>query len=545
MNRFILLCLTLAWLALAGCQSQESKRPPGDLLANQMTDTQPEPSATIVSQPTAVSPAPGFESTATRLPPSATPTPSPTASVTPRPVVRLSVPDRWQSDAAAAITELKESGSGWQWQLVPHGEPADINLQAGEEGIPAGHTPLALAVPWISEWTTVSLADAQNILANGHELVTIVDWVEIEPNQKPLIIDGLRPRDVGYPLQQPWSLVAQPSFEAATGELANLLSSKPATEPLIHLAAVGDVMLDRALGYAINQGYLDYPFSKVAPLLQTADFTIGNLECALGDTGLPESKSYTFQAPPAAAESLARAGFDLVSLANNHAMDYGPESLQQGIQLLAQQGIGVIGAGANAVEARKPYTTTIQGLRLAFLAYVHVPVEWRGFDTELWTATETEPGLAWAVPEQITADVQAASQQADLVIVVLHSGWEYVIEPSFAQVAAAYAAIDAGAALVIGHHAHILQGVQFHNGGVIVYGLGNFAFEIDEDPSTAILNVWLDRSGVRQLELVPAVIQFGGQPRLAESWEAQAILRPVYRQTFLMAASPPKPEPPQ
>ena len=83
--------------------------------------------------------------------------------------------------------------------------------------------------------------------------------------------------------------------------------------------------------------------------------------------------------------------------------------------------------------------------------------------------------------------------------------------------------------MVIGHHAHILQGVEFYNGGVIVYGLGNFAFTIDGDPQTAILRAWLDREGVRQIEFIPAIIQTGGQPRLATDWEAPDILQTIYR----------------
>ena len=134
----------------------------------------------------------------------------------------------------------------------------------------------------------------------------------------------------------------------------------------------------------------------------------------------------------------------------------------------------------------------------------------------------------------IRADVTAVRDQVDLVIVVLHSGYEYVEEPSEPQVAAAQAAIDAGARLVIGHHAHILQGIDFYNDGVIVYGLGNFAFEIDGAPETAVLNVWLDANGVRSLELIPAIIQEGGAPRLAESWEAAPILRQVYFLTRIL-----------
>jgi poly-gamma-glutamate synthesis protein (capsule biosynthesis protein) len=94
---------------------------------------------------------------------------------------------------------------------------------------------------------------------------------------------------------------------------------------------------------------------------------------------------------------------------------------------------------------------------------------------------------------------------------------------------AAEAAMAAGATLVIGHHAHILQGVAFKPQGAIVYGLGNFAFTIDGDPQTAILNVWLDRNGIRQIEFVPAIIQIGGQPRLATPEEAAAIRQQIYR----------------
>lgn len=150
------------------------------------------------------------------------------------------------------------------------------------------------------------------------------------------------------------------------------------------------------------------------------------------------------------------------------------------------------------------------------------------------TTTEITPGLAWGYPEVIAADVTAVRDAADLVIVVLHSGFEYIEEPSEPQVAAAQAAIDAGADLVIGHHAHILQGIEYYNDGVIVYGLGNFAFEIDGPPETAVLNVWLDANGVRSLELIPAITQEGGAPRLAESWEAAPILSKVYFLTRIL-----------
>jgi poly-gamma-glutamate capsule biosynthesis protein CapA/YwtB (metallophosphatase superfamily) len=318
-------------------------------------------------------------------------------------------------------------------------------------------------------------------------------------------------------------------FETAVSQLLPQLQTALAPAPVVHLAATGDIMLDRSMGHHLRQGKLDYPFYEVAHWFHAADLTIGNLESALGDIGEPEPKAYPFRAPPEAAESLARAGFDIVSLANNHGMDYGPEALLQGIDLLHAAGVVPIGAGVDETAAYAPHITSINGLSLAIFGYVNVPVEWRGFDTETWTAAADAPGLAWATVERIQSGVGAVRDDVDLIIVVLHSGYEYVDPPSPVQMELSRAAVDAGADLVIGHHAHILQGIEFYRDGVIVYGLGNFVFEIDGPPETAVLYAWLDANGVREIELLPAIIQFGGQPRPAASWEAGPILQRVYQ----------------
>jgi poly-gamma-glutamate synthesis protein (capsule biosynthesis protein) len=355
------------------------------------------------------------------------------------------------------------------------------------------------------------------------------------PDLKALRIDGRHPSDAGYPFQDNWSLVAAPGYETAVAELAPHLKAALAGEPVVHLAAVGDLMLDRSLGVALSNGKLDYPFAYVAALLKAADYTVGNLESAMGTVGEPAAKRYAFRAPPEAAEALSLAGFDLVTLANNHGADYGPDALLQALELLRAQHVATVGAGANDMAAHAAHVAEVNGLKLGFLGYVHVPVEAiTNFDVQSWTAQAGVPGLAWGDPERIRMDVAALRPQVDLVIVLLHSGYEYVEEPSEPQRLAAKAAIDAGADLVIGHHAHILQGIERYDRGVIVYGLGNFAFVIDGPPETAILNVWLDRDGVRQLELIPAIIQTGGQPRPAESWEAGPILQRVYQLTRLL-----------
>ncbi|MGW8319647.1 MAG: CapA family protein [Candidatus Promineifilaceae bacterium] len=476
-----------------------------------------------------------IENTPTAPPPTAPPS-LPTATPTQRPELIVGVPASWTWSANKAAQLLNETDAEWQWLVAESDDLAAIKLVPGSEGIPVGTRPLAFTVPFATDWEAISSAEAQQILDNGHNLVRVVDWADLSLGDKALRVDSLLPMDQAYPFQQPWSIVADPGYVAAAERFAAALQSVP-NEPLVHLAAVGDVMLDRALGAAIVNGSLDYPFAGVSDMLLAADVTVGNLESSLGDLGEPASKHYTFQAPPAAAQSLARAGFDIMSLANNHAMDFGSQALLQAIELLRAEGIAAIGAGSNAAAAHTPHIVESGGLRIAFLAYVNVPVEaTTAFDTQTWTAGRDTAGLAWGEPAVIAADVTAAKQHSDLVIVVLHSGLEYIEEPSPQQVEAAEAAIDAGASLVIGHHAHLLQGIDFYNGGAIVYGLGNFAFEIDGEPATAILNVWLDRDGVRQVELVPALIQFGGQPRLAESWEARPILQRVYFLTRILNA---------
>lgn len=488
--------------------------------------------------------------TDTLLPTSISPTAAPTVQIAPThtttpapaptsvPEARLFVPDFLAKNVLAAIAELESPAPSWRWQLVDSPEQADITLKPGAGGVAAGFRATALTVPFQTNWDDITAEDAASIINAGHESVVTMDWAVMPPERKALHVDGLLPDDQNYRLQQEWSLTAAEGFEMAASELAPHLRRTLPRDDVVQLAAVGDLMLDRAIGYALKNGDLAFPFGAVTEALASADITVGNLESALGDSGQPQNKRYTFRAPPVAADALALAGFDLLSLANNHALDYGPEALQQGMQLLRQQGVATVGAGADALAARAPVTFENNGLIIAFLSYVGVPVEYSGFDTRIWAATGDQPGLAWADPKNIQDDVAAASANADLVVVLLHSGYEYVQAPSPEQMAAAHAALAAGADLVLGHHAHVLQGIEFRGNSAIVYGLGNFAFEIDGDPSTLIVSVWLDSDGVRQIELVPAVIEAGGRPRLATPWEAAAIRQQVYGLSSLLGEVP-------
>lgn len=458
-----------------------------------------------------------------------TPVPDPTRL--PRTYV-LKVPSVWAEVGVQAIAQVNSLTDQRTWQLDV-GEPSRYDLDAGwadailvqdQEGIFAGQHAIALAVPFTSIWDGVTLQQAESILADGSEFIQVMDWAEMQPTLKSVLIEGLHPSETGYPLQQSWSLHATAEAEQAMGPLALALRAGIEHDPVIKLAAVGDLMLARTIGEVLERGNIAYPFEHIAGRLQEADVAIGNLESALGTGGRAEDKGYTFQAPPEAAAALSLAGFDVLSLANNHAMDYGPQLLVEAINTLADQGIAAIGAGGSDSAAYEAYILELNGLSVAFLAFVDVPQEFRGFDTRTWQASKTRPGIAWADPQRMQVEIERARQASDLVVVLLHSGFEYVPRPSPPQVNAARIAIEAGADLVLGHHAHLLQPVEFHSRGVIVYGLGNFVFEDAGPPESALVNVWLDDEGVRELQFIPVGLDSEGRPMPVEDDLALDIL---------------------
>ncbi len=539
MKQLTLLLLFSTFLLTNCAQSSTSSYPP---TANnsQPTSVQPQPtnpqSPISSPQPSPATPQP------TQLP-SPTPQPPILATLTPAPVaITVAVVPEWEPLLAEIITDLNTQ-SEIRWQLIVNDNPtanlaensAQIALSKDESGTLVYQEVTVISVPLTTDWEALTLAEAEEILRNGHSLAEVGLWQEMPAMHKSLRIDGYAPDDAAYPLQNRLTLTAVPNTETAVTILTAALEATLQPNPVFRLTSVGDIMLDRRLGQTIRNGNLAYPFANVTSYFNEADITIGNMESSLGTLGTPVEKSYPFQAPPEAAQALALAGIDVVTLANNHAMDYGAEALLDGIDLLKAANVTPIGGGENFAAAHTPYITDLNGLSLALFGYVNVPIEGvSNFDTQTWTATASEPGLAWGNPAEITADITAVNDQVDLIAVILHSGFEYTEEPGEAQVAAAKAAIDAGADLVIGHHAHILQGIEYYNGGVIVYGLGNFAFDIDGDPRTAILNVWLDKNGVRDLELIPAIIETGGQPRIADEGEAKTILQKVYFLTTLL-----------
>ena len=263
----------------------------------------------------------------------------------------------------------------------------------------------------------------------------------------------------------------------------------------------------------------DTLYCHVAPLLKNADITFGQVETVLIDQSIEDL--YPFVASqarmpcssdPEVAPGMKRNGFDIVSFASNHALDYGRVHFLNTIQYLRDAGLEVIGAGENEEDARKYSIIERDGTKIAFLGYCTI------LPQDYW-AQESRPGMnparghtyyeqiehdqpgtpcrihSWAHKEdkaRMLEDIKKAKRQADIVVVSMHWGIHFT-EAEIAEYQFEYAheAIDAGADLILGHHAHILKPIEVYKGKVIFYSLGNFAME---DPN----NMLRDKKTLRQ-----------------------------------------------
>ena len=205
-------------------------------------------------------------------------------------------------------------------------------------------------------------------------------------------------------------------------------------------------------------------------LLRDADVAMVNLECPVTDRGTKVEKPYNFRMRPSYVGAIKDAGIDIVNLANNHIFDYGEVGFFDTISILDSAGIMHVGAGRNKQAAHRPVVLVLQGRRFAFLGYYA--------GGEAPGATADSPGVARRAVQSIANDIQRAraDDSADVVIITLHWGEEKAEYPEPKYVRFGHAAIDAGADLIIGHHPHVLQGVERYKRGVIVYSLGNFIF---------------------------------------------------------------------
>ena len=247
----------------------------------------------------------------------------------------------------------------------------------------------------------------------------------------------------------------------------------------ITLLAVGDIAFSKRMEKCITKYGSDYFFKKIKLFLSSGDIIFGNLESPLTNSSIKNSSHYSklvddpllgrrvyLKASPLVIRSLKAANFNILSIANNHILDYGKKGLIDTINYLSKSRIQTVGAGLNLEFARKPTILKIKSKKVGFLAYSYT-----------YEATKNHHGCAPIWRFIIKQDIKSLKKMVDVVVVSFHYGKEFSTLPSFFQKSISHFAIDSGADIVLGHHPHVLQPIEFYKDKIIAYSLGNFLFD--------------------------------------------------------------------
>mgnify|MGYP000330100766 CR=1 FL=1 len=293
-----------------------------------------------------------------------------------------------------------------------------------------------------------------------------------------------------------------------------MVTSTQAARPPVRVVFGGDVMLGRTVAAWIRRFGPHYPLKGVARQLRDADLAVVNLECAITESlqrWKGEPKAFYFGAPLAAVNALSDAGIDLVSLANNHILDYEFEGLADTLWQLHAQGIAKAGAGADIGEALGPAFIERKGSRFAMVAMCDHQAD--------FAATPGRPGMAYIdfADESEALDliekslVPVRNAGADWPILSLHWGPNMVPEPSPLYRRIAHAAIEMGWKILFGHSAHIFQGIEFYRGCPILYAAGDLVDDYAVDPvlrndHQLLYEMEIDHGAVQRIWLHPVFI---------------------------------------
>ena len=302
-------------------------------------------------------------------------------------------------------------------------------------------------------------------------------------------------------------------------------TGKTDSQPILTLNFVGDILLASRIEDLIRSEGPLTPWLGVKDAIQDADFTIGNLECSVGTTGSPmPDKQYTFRASPETLEGLKNAGVDVVSLANNHTLDFGVDCLLETVENVKKYSIIPVGAGHNEESARAPIILEKAGIKVGLLATsMIIPVP-------EWAAVGDKPGLAvdysnWN--HNIVSRIKQLRSQVDFVVVYLHWGDERKTQPEDWVLRMEKALKQAGADIIIGTHPHVLRGFGFDGKTLTAHSLGNFVFttRLDCPPCQigAILRVTVSKDGIENATVLPTKIVFGKTVMLEGKQNAEVL----------------------
>ena len=299
------------------------------------------------------------------------------------------------------------------------------------------------------------------------------------------------------------------------------VKSKKEDNNEIKMIAVGDIMLSRAVEQKmIEYNDYKYPFLKIAGITNKADIVFGNLETTIIEGRAIKDGEMIFRADPRSIEGLKFAGFNVLSIANNHIMNFGKAGLESTIKILDENNILHIGAGTSEEEIYKPVIKDIKGIKFAFFGFTYNFDQRKSSDGEIY-------GVANMSIAKMKENVEKAKSKNDIVIVSMHAGTEYKTSSSSFQENFARRAIEAGADLIIGHHPHVVQNVEKYKQGYIIYSLGNFVFDqmwSNETRLGVIAEIIFKDKKVKSIEFIPVKIYDYSQPAVLEGAEAEMIL---------------------
>ena len=285
------------------------------------------------------------------------------------------------------------------------------------------------------------------------------------------------------------------------------------------LVVVGDMEIDRPEPRNT--------FSKVASYLDAADMRFGGLEASMSHLGEPATGKIVMRHDPEMIQGYLEGGFDALAFASNHCMDYGVEPFVETMELLERNGIAYSGAGRNIQEARTPAVLERGGVRYGFLSYVlELPLGWGAGPAKPGVAPIRQDAL-YGPPyvneedlEAMIADVVRARPRVDFLLASFHWGASQSRTLTLSQQAVAHAAIEAGADVVIGHHPHIVQGVEVYRGRPVFYALGNFVLDHDHPMflptarESICLKLTLRGGALGRAAISPVLIEADGSPRI-------------------------------
>lgn len=336
-----------------------------------------------------------------------------------------------------------------------------------------------------------------------------LNWINDNYQLESLITIKDKLNDSSYQFQS-WHDVTGKSLQVLYDSYQNNYENKDNVKVITDNKEVSTINFVGDISLADNFDIMPYYDSRqegvygilsedVVDIMQKADLMVANNEFSFSDRGVPlPNKYYTFRGSPSRVSIYHEMGVDLVSLANNHVYDYGEDAFLDTITTLDNADIAHVGAGKNKEEAQEPYYYIIGGYKVAFISATRA-------EKFILTpeATETQSGVFRCYdPEELLSLIKTTKQESDYVIVLLHWGKEDSHDLEQVQIDTGKQYIDAGADLIVGSHAHVLQGMEYYNDKLIAYNLGDFIFN-REDKDTGILSMNIHNDGTLSYQFIP------------------------------------------